>query len=598
MKTLAILVVSALALAGTARAQQPLSDLLVENAAPAQSAPDTDVTFSVTLTNLGPDPAATVVLDVPIPAGMTFVSLASAAGWACSTPAVGSAGTAQCTLAELAASTPAAFALVAHIDAAAAPGVFFTSVASATTATFDPTAENDSSAGVVQTPPPPASDVLVMLQGPSGSNPDLDVSYAIHVLNGGPGEATHFTLQQTIPGDMVVVSFTQLSGPAASCSSAVGAVTCTLASLPASAALSFALVGHIPAATADGTQYQAFATVSADYDPNSENDQHTSLLCIQQDSCSAGACNDSVAVVCPAPDQCHDQATCDPITGLCPTDPPKADGGDCDDGDGCTQQDDCISGVCTGSDPVVCPAAGLCQVQGSCDPGTGLCDGNTHEVDGTLCDDANACTASSSCQTGTCTGSATVSCPVADQCEVQGACNPLTGGCAANAPKFDGAGCDDDDWCTVDDNCQSGACTGAARNCDDGDACTADSCASSGECVHAGTCDAGATDAAAVDDSSVPMAGSGAPADASTGKKDAGVTDSGDRRDAGRRDAGRRDAGGRDAGDEDERVESEDCSCRIGPGSDRAHSAWPFALAFAALLATRVARNKRRPPSR
>jgi uncharacterized repeat protein (TIGR01451 family) len=601
MKTFAILVVSAVAVPAAVRAQGPQSDLLVENTGPAQAEPGSEVAFSVSITNLGPDPAASVVFDDALPAGMTFVSLAVPVGWSCTTPAVGSGGNIRCTLLELPASpTPVAFALLARIDPGAAAGAFFTSIASAASATFDPTSENDASTAVVQTPPPPASDLRVTLVGPSGSAPDRDVRYTIELANGGPDAASNVSLLQTVPGDLAFVSFTQLSGATASCSSGAAGVTCTLASMPADAVLSFALVAHVPPATADGTQYQAFATVGADFDPNGENDEHTSSLCVQADGCAAGACNGDVAVVCPTPDQCHDQASCDPATGLCPENPPKADGSDCDDGDACTRQDGCSSGACVAGDPVVCPPAGSCQLQGTCDPGTGLCNGNSPALDGSACDDANACTASSSCQAGSCSGSVTVACPLAQQCEVQGACNPLTGGCAANAPKFDGTGCDDGDWCTVDDTCQSGACTGSTRNCDDDDACTEDHCDPAGDCVHVELCDAGAGDAAVTPpDASEPLAGSNARDDAGAGT--GGTGGRGDR-DAGKPDAGNPrfgDSGAIDDGDEDAAAGSSDCSCGIGPGRDRpARDAWPLALLLAASSLARFTRRTRRPRRR
>ncbi len=52
--------------------------------------------------------------------------------------------------------------------------------------------------------------------------------------------------------------------------------------------------------------------------------------------------------------------------------------------------------------------------------------------------------------------------------------NPLTG-----------TPCDDHDWCTIDDTCQNGICTGTRRDCKDDNTCTDDYCDSDREmCMH------------------------------------------------------------------------------------------------------------------
>jgi hypothetical protein len=77
------------------------------------------------------------------------------------------------------------------------------------------------------------------------------------------------------------------------------------------------------------------------------------------------------------------------------------DGTGCDDGDGCTRTDECIAGVCTAGDPVVCVAADQCHVAGSCDPASGTCS-NPDAPEGTSCDDGNLCTAVDACGAGVC----------------------------------------------------------------------------------------------------------------------------------------------------------------------------------------------------
>jgi N-acetylneuraminic acid mutarotase len=254
-------------------------------------------------------------------------------------------------------------------------------------------------------------------------------------------------------------------------------------------------------------------------------------LCTQGDSCQAGICTGNNPVVCGAPDQCHDQGVCNPATGVC-SNPTKANGTSCSDGNSCTNGETCQNGACGGGVAVVCPAPDACHTSNVCNPATGVC-GGAAKPNGTVCNDGDLCTQVDSCQNGVCTGSNPLACPAPDSCHDAGACNPLNGTCSFPT-KVDGTGCSDGTACTSGDSCQAGICTGVAvvcpppnqcQNpgscnpvngvcsyvpkpnfvaCDDGNACTqADKCqagncvpgsavvcAAQDECHEAGVCDA------------------------------------------------------------------------------------------------------------
>jgi hypothetical protein len=55
------------------------------------------------------------------------------------------------------------------------------------------------------------------------------------------------------------------------------------------------------------------------------------------------------------------------------------------------------------------------------------------------------------------------------------------------APREEGLACDDEDLCTSEDRCESGACAGKPISCDDKNACTVDGCDPGHGCVHAYT---------------------------------------------------------------------------------------------------------------
>ena len=71
-----------------------------------------------------------------------------------------------------------------------------------------------------------------------------------------------------------------------------------------------------------------------------------------------------------------------------------------------------------------------------------------------------------------------------DQCNV-GKCNLGTHKCYAD-PNQDGTSCDDGGYCTVNDVCSGGLCSGASKDCSDNVGCTDDSCDEiNDQCVNA-----------------------------------------------------------------------------------------------------------------
>ena len=82
-------------------------------------------------------------------------------------------------------------------------------------------------------------------------------------------------------------------------------------------------------------------------------------------------------------------------------------------------------------------------------------------AEGAGCSDANACTQTDTCQTGVCTGSNPVVCAPSDTCHVAGTC---TAGVCSNPPAPDGTGCEDGIGCTSGETCTAGACGGGTPN--------------------------------------------------------------------------------------------------------------------------------------
>jgi len=181
-------------------------------------------------------------------------------------------------------------------------------------------------------------------------------------------------------------------------------------------------------------------------------------LCTWPDTCQAGDCEAGNRLICAALDQCHDAGTCDPATGRC-SNPPSEDGTPCDDVSLCTQGDVCVAGVCAGENRVICAALDQCHGAGVCDPATGACS-RPVKPDRTPCDDGNGCTQRDMCVAGVCVGADPMICVAPDQCNEAGACDPATGACSRPV-KVDGIPCDDGNACTLTDTCTGGLCVGA-----------------------------------------------------------------------------------------------------------------------------------------
>jgi len=251
--------------ASTVFAQE--ADLAVEKFGPSEAPPDSDVSYSVTVTNVGPDDAADVTLTDLVPTGMTYVSATQNNG-----PAFTCDSAIVCTIALLPASASANFTFVFHLDT----GTEFVNTATVATKTADPNDENNSSIAFTTTGPPPQGDLYLQKTAPAAAAPDTDVAFEITLGNAGPSAAGNVLLTDNLPAPLTFVSFVQNSGPNMSC----GTSTCTLASFPAGTIATFTLTGHVPAGTPTGTEITNTATVESENDPLDENNTATTTVTV------------------------------------------------------------------------------------------------------------------------------------------------------------------------------------------------------------------------------------------------------------------------------------------------------------------------------
>ena len=195
-----------------------------------------------------------------------------------------------------------------------------------------------------------------------------------------------------------------------------------------------------------------------------------SLFCTVDDRCAGSVCV-GAARNCSDDNACTDDPCDEDLNQCLHVDNTIA----CDDDLFCTVDDRCVGGVCVGA-ARNCSDGNACT-DDSCDDGANQC---LHMDNTIACDDGLFCTIDDRCTGGVCVGAAR-NCSDGNAC-TNDLCDDDTNLCLHVDNTI---ACDDGLFCTVDDRCAGGVCVGTARNCSDGNACTDDSCDDdTNQCFH------------------------------------------------------------------------------------------------------------------
>lgn len=166
------------------------------------------VTYSVTVSNGGPDEASDVRLSAVLPADVTLVSATPSQG-ACDTVV-------NCALGSLA---PAGTATVSIVVAANAVGALSYTL-SVSALEDDPVAENDSATATTTVNAAVSADLaVVVVDSKDPAKVGERLSYNITVTNGGPDVATGVSLSAVLPANVTLVSAN--AGPGRTCDTVV-----------------------------------------------------------------------------------------------------------------------------------------------------------------------------------------------------------------------------------------------------------------------------------------------------------------------------------------------------------------------------------------
>ncbi|MFQ5796053.1 MAG: CARDB domain-containing protein, partial [Candidatus Bipolaricaulia bacterium] len=232
---------------------------VTKSASPDPVAVESDLTYTVTVTNNGPDDATGVVLTDTLPAGVTFESVTPSPE--CSE----AGGTVTCDLGTLANGTSATVKIV--VAPTAVGKIVNTATVSANETDPDDT---NNSASADTTVNLAEADLAVT----ETDTPDLvmvggDLTYTVTVTNNGPSDATGGTLTHTLPGSVTLVSVMP-SSP--TCTQAGGTVICNLGTLANGTS---ATVTIVVTPTAAGEISNTASVEATESDPDSANNTAT-----------------------------------------------------------------------------------------------------------------------------------------------------------------------------------------------------------------------------------------------------------------------------------------------------------------------------------
>lgn len=261
----------------------PEADLEVTiSASPDPVFPDDLLTYTITVTNHGPDDANEVTLSTAVPANTTFVSFTPLAGGTSTTPAVGGGGEAASAIAHLVVGAAASFIMVVKVNPSADAGIISQS-ASTSSNSHDLNPANNIGATTTALKLK-ATDLRVTWSDlPDPVRIGNDLTYTITVTNAGPVEARGVFVRATTPTH---TTFQSVAAPAEWTVStpnvaATGDITFASVSLAAGASVILTAVVQVASALIDATVITNAVTVAADNpDPSVANNSATATTTV------------------------------------------------------------------------------------------------------------------------------------------------------------------------------------------------------------------------------------------------------------------------------------------------------------------------------
>jgi uncharacterized repeat protein (TIGR01451 family) len=212
---------------------------------PDPVAPDGNITYTVQVTNGGPDAGPNAALNIFNNGSLRFQSVSAPAGWSCAAPAVDATPTFSCTNPSFANGGNVSFTLVVKADDAVLGinDIIVSTNFSVTSDAADPVNANNSETEDTAYVTPDAELAITNADTPDPVAPGATITYTQTVTNNGPN-AANTTVTQILPASVGFQSIIN-TGSFSCTTPAVGAsgtITCTNASFANGASTTFTLV--------------------------------------------------------------------------------------------------------------------------------------------------------------------------------------------------------------------------------------------------------------------------------------------------------------------------------------------------------------------
>ena len=235
---------------------------------PAAATAGNTLSYTLRLRNLGANAASNPSFTDVLPAGTTFVSINTLAGWTCVTPPVGSGGTVTCSAATLGAgASSGTYNLVVRLSSDVPNGTVLVNTATVTSGGSESNpADNTRTGSTTVVSPASSADLAVTkTDTPDPVPAGQDLTYTILVTNNGPATALAVALTDTVPA---TTTFRSVSTPAGwSCTApavgGTGTVSCTLAALASGQSSAVTLRVRVDVGATPGSTITNTASVSS-----------------------------------------------------------------------------------------------------------------------------------------------------------------------------------------------------------------------------------------------------------------------------------------------------------------------------------------------
>lgn len=248
-----------------------IADLrITQVASPASVPAGSTVTYSSTVTNLGPNTASAVLTTNTLPAGETFSTLTLPAGTSCSV--LGRVVT--CTTATLANGASIVIPITASINPGTAAGTLVNSATVSSNTTDSTTGNNTATTSTTVTR---NADLALTKTGPSSVVAGSQPTYTLTVTNLGPSSATSTTVTDTLPTGLTRVTTTPSQGL---CSATGQTISCALGTIAPAGTATVAVKVTVAASFtgASITNTASVANTTPDTTPGNNSASKTSTV--------------------------------------------------------------------------------------------------------------------------------------------------------------------------------------------------------------------------------------------------------------------------------------------------------------------------------